>query len=361
MNLYLTADKVGVETGGGKVTDKESQALKSLGECEVWGRDQLVGGSDPWGWDKIACGYLDQYQEGKHDEELIHDFKLCHLYSGSMTETVKRLKGSRTKVCYTIAAHRISDSKKAHEELGIPYSYSHLTDREQWKKYSGGYWNSDVIVVPSNHSKIVVEEQMDDLGIENHSKPEVRVIPHGCDLPDKIHPIPKQFTVGYLGNMAADKGTKYLLEAWKKLNYKDALLIIGGKDSESPVGSYYVNAFGGGSIWLMGWVPKLSDFYKRISLYVQPSTTEGFGIEVLEAMAHGRPVLCSDHAGAKDVVPYGDAIFEASNVDSLAETIEYARSCWDLQDLGKGCAEEAQQYTWEEIQQRYISLWKSLL
>jgi len=41
---------------------------------------------------------------------------------------------------------------------------------------------------------------------------------------------------------------------------------------------------------ILGFVENLVDFYKQISVYIQPSITEGFGITPLEAMAYGRPV-----------------------------------------------------------------------
>ena len=48
---------------------------------------------------------------------------------------------------------------------------------------------------------------------------------------------------------------------------------------------------GGGNIYLRGAVEDVSEVYDNCSLFVQPSASEGFGIEVLEAMAHGRLAL----------------------------------------------------------------------
>jgi len=353
MNLYITADTIGGWTGGSKVTFHESEALKSLGECEVYGRNRLEGGADPWGWDQVALR--------KITTEPAKKYKIAHFYSGSMTNTVKELRSKGTKVCYTVAAHRVSDSKKAHEELGLSYAYPHLTELDQWRKYSGGYWESNVLVLPSKHSAEVVTEQMNELGIDENSRPTLCVIPHGCDYPNEAPPLPKKFVVGYSGVWGADKGVTYLLEAWKKLNYKDALLIFAGGDSTTAWAKQLLSRYGGGSIYLMGWVPKLEDFFRKISLYIQPSTTEGFGIPVIEAMAHGRPVLCSDHAGACDVTPYRDMVFKASDVNASADAIENVRKNWNLEDIGKGCREEAEQYSSPSIRERYVNLWKGLV
>lgn len=355
--LYITADKIGTPTGGGLVTAQECFALEEFAkyngrEVEKWSRDDLIGGSDPWGWDQVAVQRIESM--------LGLPYKLIHLYSGSFSQTVQKLKEKGCKVCYTCAAHRVSDSKKAHEELGIPYNYPHLTDPNLWALYSNGYWLSDCLVVPSQHSKLVVEEQMDDLKITN--RPIIKVIPHGCEVPmEGIKELPSVFTVGTLGAVEGpDKGLKYLLSAWKKLSYKNAMLIIAGKNSIGDWVKHLCGVFGGGSIYLAGWQSNLADFYNSLSMYCQCSPTEGFGIEVLEAHAYGRVSLCSDHAGSVDVV-HESCRFSACDVDSLADKIDEAKRTFDLQARGEIVKKEAQKYTWDKIRQRYKDVWLNLL
>jgi glycosyltransferase involved in cell wall biosynthesis len=189
----------------------------------------------------------------------------------------------------------------------------------------------------------------------------VYVIPHGVDIPDRVYPMPKKFVVGYMGSYAADKGVRYLLEAWKRLNWKDAELVLAGRDSRTAwVTDGLIGRFGGGNIRLMGWVDNISDFYREIQVYVQPSVTEGFGCEVLEAMAAGRHVICSTGAGAADVVD--DAwIFRACDVDDLMEKLTLAREA----DCSRQVIHEnhyiAKNYTWDKIRQLYVNLWRSLI
>ena len=403
-NIYITADQVGrPDHGGGSVTWNESEALKALRPCEVWGREQLeqvfrqLGGTDPWDWDtasvlKLPLPSDEFYERAKFPT-------LAHFYAGCFTKTVGRLREKGTKVCYTAAAHDIAASRKAHEELGIPYDYPHLTDPVLWKRYVRGYLEADVLVCPSTHSANV----MRGFGAKNR----IEIIPHGVDLPKcgrcegsgkahgadrpfewagpgsypgscplcggtcvaSIAPLPSRFTVGYLGAVGPDKGLIDLLRAWRNLQCPDAELVLAGGQSNSGFVQSLINhvnneqkrGFTGPPIRLMGWVENVSDFYNQISLYVQPSRSEGFGIEVLEAMAHGRPVLCSTGAGAADLVPAWYR-FPAGNAAVLADLIDQVH-------LRGGCAGTgypdwrgiAAAHTWDKIRQRYQSLWRDVL
>ena len=367
MNLYLTADEVGIETGGGKVTYEEYDALKSLGETQLISRKELereentIEVDTPWLWDRRAY-----YHFG-------NQIKLAHIYAGTFSDCVGKLKANGTKVTYTAAAHDVNLSRREHEKLGVPYDYPHLTDLELLKRYLKGYLDADVLICPSQHSADVMRA----FGATNR----IEIIPHGIHLPTVIKPFPQRFTVGYLGSCGApDKGLIYLLQAWKQLNYKDAVLVLGGSDSTSPWARHLINTYGGGNIWCKGWIRDVADFYNEITLYVQPSVSEGFGIEVLEAMSYGRPVICSKGAGASDVV-YDAMKFNAGDVDGLVRQISWSRAMIfvdtaaapiasggpHLNMIGSGLLntecirQRAADYTWDKVKARYVALWKSLL
>lgn len=350
--LYLTADKIGLETGGGMVTNHESQALRSMGYCETWDRDILnppTSWEEPWKWDLKAVDRLLMGQGGPN-------LKLCHIYSGTWKTTVQTLKRMKCRVCITVAAHDKEVSRQEHQKLGVGFPYKHLTEEDQWKRYIQGYQEADCIICPSTKAAEIVRAYPCTNRIE--------VIPHGCDLPEKIAPLPTTFRVGYLGSFGFDKGIRYLLEAWKKLNYIDgSTLVLGGKESTSDFGWMLIKTFGGGNVNITGWHKDVSSFYNQINLYVQPSATEGFGLEVVEAMAHGRKVLCSRGAGAADLVPEW-CRFNPCNADDLAGSIDYVKH-HNHGILWKNPCEDnrrvAEKHTWDKIRQRYIDVWRSLL
>ena len=400
-NLYITADQVDrPDHGGGGVTGHESAALRELGPTLTLGRDELSmdycrqlfpPGEEPWLWDERALV--------KKAEFLDPSPRIAHFYAGTFTKTVKHLKECGYRVCYTAAAHDIAASRKAHEELGIPYDYPHLTDPVLWERYVRGYLEADVLVCPSTHSANV----MRGFGTKNR----IEVIPHGVDLPkcrncggtnrffipnapdkdppgeyvDCVHcrgtlvepvaPLPNRFVVGYLGAVGPDKGLIDLLRAWRNLQCSDAELVIAGGQSNSGfvqnliahVNNEQKRGFTGPPIHLMGWVENISDFYNQISLYVQPSRSEGFGIEIMESLIHGRSVLCSTGAGACDLVA-PDARFALGDVDALAGLLEKRKQWHAAGQLDYFLMANrlfAENYTWTKIRERYQALWRGLL
>ncbi len=109
---------------------------------------------------------------------------------------------------------------------------------------------------------------------------------------------------------------------------------------------------------MMGWVDDTSSFYDRISLYVQPSATEGFGLEILEAMAHGRLAIASEGAGAVDLAL---SRFPVGDVSRLAELIDsFKKDANNLRVMGERAREKAQDFTWDKVREMYKQVWRSM-
>lgn len=330
---YFTADKIGISTGGGIVTRHELEALASIGQTTLWNPEPK---QDPF----------DVERQILHNK--LPDLKLAHFYSGTFPDTVKYLKSKGTKISYTAAAHDIDLSREEFAKLGIPYDLPHINNPDLWQKYLQCYLMADVVICPSNHSKQIMEK----FGCQN-----VVVVPHGCHTM-QAKSYPKTFTLGYLGQIGPDKGLIYLIEAWSKLNYKDCALNIAGSQSINilPLVRYFKN----GNYNIMGFVKNIEEFYNGISVYVQPSVTEGFGIEILEALATGRPVIASDGAGASDCVTKDCGIvFKKKNVKELMEAIDVMKN--RTEDYRQLCQNHAAKYTWEKVKDQYVNVWRQLL
>lgn len=340
MNYFITSDNIGSETGGGVVTYNELKSLKDFSENKV----KVINPEpniDPFLTDRAA---LNLCQEKP---------KLSHFYAGTYSETIKHLKNKGTKISYTAAAHDIDLSRQEFESLGFDFSLPHLTNPKLLENYLRGYREADVIICPSEHSRKVM---IDKFGCKN-----VKIVPHGCFIPEVIKPLPKNFTVGYLGQPGPDKGLIYLIKAWALLNYTDSLLIIAGRGTESLLP--LVRSYGKGNINLLGFVKSPSNLYNTCSLYVQPSVTEGFGIEVLEAMAHGRAVVCSEGAGSADCVSDEvGTVVKSRNPLAIAEAIDnYKKNQDNLLKHGDFGRQKVKDYTWDKVREKYKEIWRTII
>lgn len=346
--LYITADTIGQSSGGGQVTREEYAALKSLiDDTHPIDRLRLGEFNDPFDYDRAAAGMLRDWLK-------TNQVDLAHFYAGAFPETVRLLRDHGTTVTYTCAAHDRKVSEAAFLELGLPYSFPHMHDGPLWRRYLQGYIDASMVIVPSRVAARSIEKEYSGFGRGTR----VSIIPHGMYPAESIPPFPKRFTVGYMGATGPDKGVKYLLQAWKAAELGDSLLLIAGPYSQANMLQELTMAFGGGNIHYMGFAPTLMDFYRQITVYCQPSLTEGFGIEVLEALSHGRQVIASSGVGASE---YATTVVDIRDTPAVADLLRKWRARTDYET----CAEQARNcvadLTWANTHKAYMRLWSDLL
>jgi len=68
----------------------------------------------------------------------------------------------------------------------------------------------------------------------------------------------------------------------------------------------------------------LGAYYQACDVFVLPSLEDTWGVVVQEAMVFGKAVLCSQYAGAKQIVQHGvnGFVFDANNPEELADYME---------------------------------------
>lgn len=76
-------------------------------------------------------------------------------------------------------------------------------------------------------------------------------------------------------------------------------------------------------IHFTGWVSdaELLELYNACDLFVFPSFYEGFGLPILEAMACGRAVACSNTSAMPEVADGAGLLFDQNNAESIARAM----------------------------------------
>jgi phosphatidylinositol alpha-mannosyltransferase len=101
----------------------------------------------------------------------------------------------------------------------------------------------------------------------------------------------------------------------------------------------------------------LAEHYRACDVFVAPATgQESFGIVLLEAMASGKPIVCSDIAGYRQVVSAdGARLVPPMDVAGLAQAIGALAGDADLRRrMGEVNLERAAQFDWEQLSSRVL-------
>lgn len=123
------------------------------------------------------------------------------------------------------------------------------------------------------------------------------------------------------------KGFDLLIEAFSlfaKENSEWTLDIVGeGPEEElyrQMIDRYALNE----RITLHPFTKNIQEFYSRASVYVLSSRWEGFGLVIVEAMAHGLPVISSDLPSSKEILGDFGMYFHSGDICELAARLEDA-------------------------------------
>jgi glycosyltransferase involved in cell wall biosynthesis len=78
-----------------------------------------------------------------------------------------------------------------------------------------------------------------------------------------------------------------------------------------------------GRVVFAGWRTDAFAVVNRMTIMVHPSTSEGFGLAVAEAMALGKPVIATRVGGLRELVRDGEngLAFEVGDVDTLTDRL----------------------------------------
>ena len=107
---------------------------------------------------------------------------------------------------------------------------------------------------------------------------------------------------------------------------------------------------------------QLRQIYNAADVLVAPSTYEGFGLTILEAMACGTPVVTSNVTSLPEVAGDAAILVEPSDVESIAGAISRLIAEPQYQQLlsDRGLA-RAKQFTWSKTAQQVVEVYQQAL
>lgn len=104
---------------------------------------------------------------------------------------------------------------------------------------------------------------------------------------------------------------------------------------------------------------RLIELYQQATLFVFPTLYEGFGLPVLEAMACGTPVLCSNVASLPEVAGDAAILFDPLDRIGLSAIIRQVLSDDDLRrQLTARGRQQASKFSWDDTARRMVSVYE---
>lgn len=204
------------------------------------------------------------------------------------------------------------------------------------------------------------------------------IIPNGVDTacfrPD-LEPLPAAGGAGpsvlFVGRLEQRKGFVHLLQAFAQVSREipEARLLVAGAYGP-PERDHYARLaarLGVTRVTFLGPLsrPDLARCYASADVCCAPSTGgESFGIVVLEAMAAGRPVVCSDIAGYRDVVRGGreGLLVPPAEAGALAVALRCLLGDAGLRArLGAAGRRRAATFDWEVVTARVEAFYAAVL
>ena len=133
--------------------------------------------------------------------------------------------------------------------------------------------------------------------------------------------------IGTLGRFVTKKGFDYYIDALRILKERGIAFkaVLGGAgEQEQALKAQAAKAGLANELAFIGWVENRDAFYESIDIFCLPSLHEPFGIVLLEAFAHGVPVISTDSEGPKDIITHEkDAlIFPKANAAAMADAMQ---------------------------------------
>lgn len=152
------------------------------------------------------------------------------------------------------------------------------------------------------------------------------------------------------GSQSARKGTHYLLQAWRTLAPRaGAELWLTGSMKLPP------SLLAGlpGTVVARNTVPQqeLFEHFRRADVLVFPSLSEGFGMVITEAMAHGLPVITTPNTAGRDLINHGEngLLVPAGDADALAAAMEWCLDHPDaVREMGRRARTTAAGWQWPD-------------
>ncbi len=228
---------------------------------------------------------------------------------------------------------------------------------------------ADKLIAVSKMTACSYKEQ----GIEK----EIQVIPNGIGN-SKIKPIPEQWkritenktvilAVGFFAHIKRIEQVLYAaIELKKRQGNSFVILILGAGSLENFYRDIIRNARLEDQIYIVGQIPppEIMAYFTASDFLVHPCVLESFSMVCLEAMAAGKPFICTKNIGITEYITNGKEAFiiPADNLASLTEKMDILLQNRKLRErMGQAAQETSLKFGWNDLAPEILRVYDRLI
>ena len=178
--------------------------------------------------------------------------------------------------------------------------------------------------------------------------------------------LPERYLL-FVGTIEPRKNLTRLLTAFERLRAEgltDAIVIVGRRGwLTGDFDAALEHSPAKQAVLFPGFVPDedLPAVYAGAQVLVMPSLYEGFGLPVLEAMASGTAVACSNNSSLPEIAGESALVFDPTEVDDISGTLRRILRDTDVRShLRDAGARRAGLFSWERAARETLTLYQRL-
>ena len=221
-------------------------------------------------------------------------------------------------------------------------------------------YRSQYLIVASNFVKKSYE-------FSNFPSNKIFICPYGVDLnnfkyfdkiaKEKIEPL----NFIFIGGTKQLKGIYYLLEAFLRIPTQVATLtIVGVCNLSDKIISKYRQRVNFTGLLMQ---KEIAELLKTKDVMIFPSLGDGFGLSVIEAMACGCPVICSENSGVADLIEdeKNGFVIPIQSIDEIVNKVNWFLENRELiPEMSIMAKKTAERYSWDNYNLNISTIVKNI-
>src|SRR5947199_5614952 len=290
-------------------------------------------------------------------------YDLFHSWSGDCLRSLKVAKQHRIPSIVEIPTWHRDGGKEKVIRPKMPAPPEHASTFDRWtnrlllqrKRFIQEYELADLLLVLS-------EKAAKTFRVRGFPEGKLFYLPRGVDVERfKPGPRPEKFRAVFAGALIKRKGIQHVLEAWHRLNLRDAeLWLIGFVHDEAKP---FLQEFWRDNIRVVVLVHDPDNYLNRGTIHVFPSQWEGSAKVTYEAAACALPQITTREAG--DVVCNGieGIIVKPGDVNAIGTGLEHLGRHPEIVERMSSAARRrvVENFTWDHFRTRLLEAYETAM